>query len=316
MNGTAAVSTRRPATMADLPDVLALAQASDLALIGETDWTEADLREEWQGYDLARDVFLLELDGRLAAYAAFEDRGGGRLLVDGYVHPELTGRGLGGELLRLTEERARAELAAVPGPARVYLQNAALASDPAAPGLYAAHRYEPTRHFWRMVIDLDAAPEPETPAGIELRLLHDPAERRVLYETLEEAFADHWEHRRRDFEDWSRRVFGVAGFDPTLVWVALEGEEVVAANVCWWKRHGDWGWVGILGVRPPWRRRGIAEALLETAFAELFRRGERRVALGVDAQSPTGATRLYEKAGMRVLWEAVVYEKELRAAGA
>jgi mycothiol synthase len=137
-----------------------------------------------------------------------------------------------------------------------------------------------------------------------------------LHETLEEAFEDHWEHRPRSFEEWSRRVLDVEGYDPSLVWVALEGEELVAANVCFWKRHGEWGWVGTLGVRPPWRRRGIAEALLETAFAEFFRRGERRVALGVDAQSPTGATRLYEKAGMRVFWEAIVYEKELRPAGA
>ncbi len=308
--------TRRTATMADLPQVLALAQASDLALIGETDWTEADLREEWQEYDLERDVFLLELDGFLAGYAAFESRGGGRLLVDGYVHPDLTGRGVGAELLRLTEERAREEADSTPAGERVYLQNAALANDPAAAGLYATHGYEPSRHFWRMVIDLERAPEPRVPDGIELRLLRDPEERRGLYETLEDAFEDHWEHRRRSFEEWSRRVVDVEGYDPSLVWVAFEGEELVAANVCFWKRHGEWGWVGILGVRPPWRRRGIAEALLETAFAEFFRRGERRVALGVDAQNPTGATRLYEKAGMRVFWEAVVYEKELRAARA
>ena len=307
---------RRPATLADLPQVLALAQASDVELIGETDWTEADLREEWQDYDLERDVFLVELEGRLAGYGAFESRGGGRMLVDGYVHPELTGNGVGSELLRLSEERAREEVANVPAGERAYLQNAALASDPAAPALYAAHGYEPARHFWRMVIDLERAPEPAVPEGIELRLLREPGERRTLHETLEEAFADHWEHRRRSFEEWSKNVFDVEGYDPSLVWVALDGKELVAGNVCFWKRHGEWGWVGILGVRPPWRRRGIAEALLETAFAEFFRRGERRVALGVDAQSPTGATRLYEKAGMRVFWEAVVYEKELRPASA
>ena len=106
---SAARPVRRTATEADLPEVLALAQASDIALIGETDWTEADLREEWEDYDLARDVFLLELDGRLAGYAAFERKGGGRMLVDGYVHPELTGNGVGSELLRLSEERAREE---------------------------------------------------------------------------------------------------------------------------------------------------------------------------------------------------------------
>jgi len=305
---------RRPATPADLPEVLALAQASDVVLIGESDWTEADLREEWEDYDLARDVFLLELDGRLAGYAAFERRGdSGRMLADGYVHPELTGRGVGSELLRLTERRAREEVASVPAGERVYLQNAALASDPAAPALYAAHGYEPVRRSWRMVIDLERPPEPQVPPGIQLRLFREPEERRAVYEAIEEAFEDHWEHRRRSFEEWSKRAFDVEGYDPSLVWLALEGSEVVAANVCYWKRQGDWGWVGSIGVRPPWRRRGIAEALLETSFAEFFRRGEHRVALGVDAESPTGATRLYEKAGMRIFWEAVVYEKELRA---
>ena len=313
---SAAAPTRRTAAPADLPQVLALAQASDVALIGETDWTEADLREEWEEYDLERDVFLLELDGRLAGYAAFERKGGGRMLVDGYVHPELTGRGVGAELLRLTEARAHEELDAVPPSERAYLQNAALVDDPAVPPLYAAHGYHAERHFWRMMIELERAPEPKAPDGIEIRLFREPGERRAVHATIEDAFEDHWEHRRRSFEEWSKRGFDVDGYDPSLVWVALDGDEVVAANVCYWKRQGDWGWVGSIGVRAKWRRRGIAEALLETAFAEFFRRGERRVALGVDAQSPTGATRLYEKAGMHVFWEAVVYEKELRPAGA
>lgn len=308
---------RRRATSADLPAVLALAQAADVALLGETDWTEADLREEWQDYDLERDVFLLELERRLAGYASFERKGdSGRMLVDGYVHPELKGRGVGSALLRLTEERAREDVPFVPAGERAYLQNATLVNDPAVPPLYAAHGYEPVRRHWRMVIDLERAPEPRVPDGIEVRLYREPEERRVVYETIEEAFEDHWEHRRRTFQEWSKRAFDVEGFDPSLVWVALEGDEVVAANLAYWKRQGDWGWVGSIGVRRPWRRRGIAEALLETAFAEFFRRGERRVGLGVDAQSPTGATRLYEKAGMHVFWEAVVYEKELRAAGA
>ena len=50
---------------------------------------------------------------------------------------------------------------------------------------------------------------------------------------------------------------------------------------------------------------------LEEAFGEFYRRGESRCALGVDANNTTGATRLYERAGMRVLWEAVIFEKEL-----
>lgn len=65
-------------------------------------------------------------------------------------------------------------------------------------------------------------------------------------------------------------------------------------------------------VHPEHRGRGIGgEILLLTAFAELARRGETRVALGVDAQNPTGATQLYEKAGMHVAFRANVYEKAL-----
>ena len=56
-----------------------------------------------------------------------------------------------------------------------------------------------------------------------------------------------------------------------------------------------------LGVRPAWRRRGLGEALLRSAFAELFTRGHRRVGLGVDTENVSGALRLYERVGMRPL---------------
>jgi mycothiol synthase len=72
------------------------------------------------------------------------------------------------------------------------------------------------------------------------------------------------------------------------------------------------GWISTLGVRRPWRRRGLGQALLLTAFNEFYRRGEKIVALSVDAASQTGATRLYERAGMCVYQEFTLYEKELR----
>ena len=75
---------------------------------------------------------------------------------------------------------------------------------------------------------------------------------------------------------------------------------------------GDWGWVSELGVAPAWRRRGLGLALLRESFRRFRETGETVAALGVDSQNPTGATRLYERAGMRVLWRADVWEKELR----
>ena len=66
-----------------------------------------------------------------------------------------------------------------------------------------------------------------------------------------------------------------------------------------------------LGTLEPWRGQGLGRALLLHAFGELYRRGERRVALAVDAGNETGATHLYESVGMRVAWQADVYEKRL-----
>ena len=72
------------------------------------------------------------------------------------------------------------------------------------------------------------------------------------------------------------------------------------------------GWVGSLGVRRPWRKRGLGEALLLQSFYNLHANGYKTIGLGVDAQNPTGATRLYKKAGMHAASEFVTYEKELR----
>jgi len=65
-------------------------------------------------------------------------------------------------------------------------------------------------------------------------------------------------------------------------------------------------------VLRPWRRRGLALALLHHTFGEFYRRGKRRVGLGVDADSLTGALRLYEKAGMHPIRQYASFEKELR----
>ena len=297
----------------DLSEVLALVTAADVAALGESEWTEKALRDEWRELDLAHDAWVVETDGRIGAYATFEDRGGGRLIAEGYVHPELRGRGLGSTLIDLTEERATARTASEPAGPRVYLQNPTLVGDACTPNLYARRGYEPAQYQFRMLAELREPPVVPAVPGVEIRLFHDPDERRALHAVLEDAFAfGREDFRRRTFEEWEPRALGPQ-LDPTLVWVATDGGEIVGANVCGWKLYGDWGWVGTLGVLPSYRGRRIGDALLRTAFAEFWRRGERRVALGVAAESE-GATRLYERAGMRVLYTIVLYEKELRPA--
>lgn len=304
----------RAPSWSDLPGVLELVAAADVAAIGETDLTEDVLASEWRELDLDQDAWVIELDGRVAAYATFDDRGGGRMIADGYVHPELRGRGLGSKLVEVTEAHARNRIGGKPAGVRMYLQHASLVGDDCTPNLFARRGYEPAQYQFRMLAELTSAPEVPAVAGIEIRLMRDPAERREMHAVLEDAFAfGRDDFRRRAYEEWARYVFGREHFDPTLTWVATEDGRMVGANVCGWKEAGDWGWIGTLGVLPSHRGRGIGEALLRTAFAEFWRRGERRVALGVAAYSES-ATRLYERAGMRRLYTIVLYEKELRAA--
>ena len=127
MADTGDLTVRRP-TCGDLPAVLVVLKAADEALLGESEWTEAGLREEWDELDLAEDVWLVELEGRVAGVASLTDRGGGRFIADGYVHPELRGRGVGSMLIRLTEARAD-ELGRSVDAERVYLQNATIEPD-------------------------------------------------------------------------------------------------------------------------------------------------------------------------------------------
>jgi ribosomal protein S18 acetylase RimI-like enzyme len=164
-----------------------------------------------------------------------------------------------------------------------------------------------------MAIDLgdEPPPAPEWPAGIRGSSF-SLADAEAVHAAVEESFAEEWTFRPEPFEAFRRRRLESESFDASLWFVAKDGDEVAAAIICDWKRN-DAGWIAAVAVRPAWRRRGLGLALLRAAFREFHSRGERRCALGVDAQNPTGATRLYERAGMRPLWQADVFEKELSA---
>jgi mycothiol synthase len=115
----------------------------------------------------------------------------------------------------------------------------------------------------------------------------------------------------RSFEDWEQRVLQRHDFNPALTFMAFDGNEVAGVVV---NRYRDIAWVWLLAVRPAWRKRGLGLALLLQAFNTFYQRGDRAVGLGVDSQSLTGATRLYEKVGMRVTRRVDTYAKVIRAA--
>jgi len=162
-----------------------------------------------------------------------------------------------------------------------------------------------------MEIKLQEAPATATfPAGIELRPFNKDEHAIAVWKADTEAFRDHRGSHDRTFEEWSHGKFGNPNFDPTLWMIAWEQDEVAGFSQNRFRK--GIGWIGTIAVHRPWRQRGLGLALMRHTFGEFYKRGTSIVGLGVDSANLTGATRLYEQAGMFIAGEFAMYEKELR----
>jgi GNAT superfamily N-acetyltransferase len=143
-----------------------------------------------------------------------------------------------------------------------------------------------------------------------LRAFIPGQDERAVFDTVEAAFADHWNHIPSEFDEWISRTQR-SGFDPSL-WLLAEAEDGTIPAVSLGTLREDHGWINTVATLRAWRGRGLAGALLRASFRAFWDHDTRVVALGVDAQSPTGATRVYEAAGMRAGSSAVIFQKILR----
>lgn len=307
--------TFRPPGMADAQGVADLIAARDIADYGATDSNVEEVLNYWEAprFDLQQDArIVVAPDGLIVGYEEVYPRSDERLEFDGYVHPHETGRGFGTLLIRWAEERARQRVAEMQTTGQIILLGNTAAVDQNACAMFNAEGFNLVRQFWRMEIEMTSPPDrPMWPAGLIVRPMRPDRDERLVHATIEEAFADHWGHVPRSFEDWEQAVLRSKGFDPALTFMAFDGNEVAGVVV---NRYRDIAWVWQLAVRRAWRQRGLGLALLRHSFDAFYQRGDRAVGLGVDAQSLTGATRLYEKAGMRVTKRYDTYEKVLRNA--
>jgi len=251
-------------------------------------------------------------DGQLAGFEAFNNiHEHASLNGDGYVHPGYRDLGIGSALLEKLDERARQEVPLAPADLRVFIRNGLDTGDKSGRAIHEAAGFKPIRYSWRMEITLENMPtNPAWPEGVELRPFISGQHDRLVFEAEQEAFADHWGHTPMDYEYWHMRKVEREAFDASLWHIAWAGDQVAGVSEC--RMRGGIGWVGTLGVRRPWRKKGLGMALLLHSFSEFHKRAEKTIGLGVDASNPTGATRLYERAGMHVASEFVIFEKEYR----
>jgi len=317
----------RPATLADVSEVVALMNLSSQALLGVDGNTVDEWATEWQtpGFELSANTrVVVAPGGELAGYANLWDNAPHVQFEQlGRVHPNHTGRGVGSYLLAWVEQRASEILPMAPHSARVTLVSWVNSLDLESLRLLRDHGHQHVRSNFRMVIDLDpsAPPAPPAwPAGVGVRAFVPGQDDRATLEVIRAAFRDHWGHVDQPFEQdlqrWTHHWRNDPEFDPSLWFLAVAGDEVIGTALSRMNlpEAPDMGWVYSLGVLRAWRRQGVAGALLQHCFAQLGQRGRRRVGLGVDADSLTNALHLYEKAGMRSdpTHTYQVWEKELR----
>lgn len=296
----------RPPRDEDVPAIIELMNAASLRAYGSADMTEAELRR-WLNtpkVDPERDIRLAEDGSRLVGYGDVDPIGSEpvRNWCQIVVHPDADPGVVASPLVAWCEERA------AEGVLRTWAPS--VASDLAA--AFDRLGLQLIRHSYRMQIDLDRRPDPPLwPDGILVRTFN-PGDAERVYDAHQETFADSWEHVCEPYEEWSHWLLNRDDFDPSLWFLAEDGEQLAAILLAI-PRETDpgEGHVQILGVRRPWRRSGLGRALLIHAFREFHSRGFQRVGLGVDASSLTGANRLYESAGMRVVRQTDFYEKTL-----
>jgi mycothiol synthase len=317
---------RRFRGAADYPHIATVGNASRMADGSEWMLTADEVGLEFEHldhFDPALDFLMAELDGQPAGYAQAEwwQEADGPYRYGIYLHvlPEQRGLGIRRALLYWAEDRLARIAAEHPdGVEKTY---STFAHDKATTWMaeLAAEGYQPVRYFYKMSRPL-AGPLPDfpMPEGLELRPV-TPDHYRLIWDAHLEAFRDHWGHSEMpdSYFDWW--INDPVTFQPELWQVAWDIEQNVVAgqiqtfisaheNELFGRRRG---YTESISVRRPYRRRGLAHAMIGESLRVLQAQGMAESALNVDTENLSGATRIYEECGFRAYGRGAMYRKAL-----
>lgn len=311
---------------ADLAEIVRIdnleAEADSLPERTNVDDTAAQFGHPNDSFDPRRDVTLAEMDGQVVAV-------GWRSVVDttddyreyrlhGAVDPAWRRRGIGRAMLLENERRLRDVAAAEHGASR--RTYGAWCGDSQSGGvvLLESAGFGRVRYFFDMVRphvdDIEDVPLPE---GLEIRPI-GPELTRAVWKADVEAFRDHWggfDHSEEQLQRWLTSPSN----DLSLWLVAFDGDEVAGGVINSIDAHMNEamgfrrGWLNSVFTRRPWRRRGLARALIARSLVLHRDRGMTSAALGVDAENPSGALGLYEGMGFDVNYRATAWRKAFEA---
>ncbi len=238
-----------------------------------------------------------------------------RAYLFGTVDPAWRRKGIGRAMFAWQVDRARAVLNRYDHDLPRFIKTAAWDWLTDAQHLYERFGFQPVRWFDELLRPLDPPLQPPGLTGVDITAWRaDKAEEvRLLHNR---AFADHWGSGSIDPASWTKNLTGY-GMRLDLSVVAMAGNDVV--GYCMNEVYPDDeellgrrdGWIGTLGVDQDHRGKGIASALIAASLALFRQAGLTHASIGVDADSPTGAHRLYHRLGFELEKRSVTHQLEL-----
>jgi GNAT superfamily N-acetyltransferase len=310
----------------DFPGMAAVVNRYNAAVEEDQFDTVESLAEEYAHLvrsDPYRDMIVAEIDGRLVGYMRgwwYQEQDGGLIYgANAFIEPARLGQGIERAMLRWIEGRQREIAAGYPDGCPKAFQRFISEKETALIALLESEGYTPARYTFSMVRpSLDDIPDFPLPAGIELRPAR-PEHYRLIWEADLEAFRDHWgvaTLSEADYEAWQADM---VIFQPELWQIAWDvATDEIAGQVRTfidWEgnkaKHRARGYTEFISVRRPWRRRGLARALIAESLRVQRMVGMTESELGVDSENLTGATRVYEDCGFRVVARNMIYRKSL-----
>lgn len=273
-------------------------------------------------FDPYEDVMIVELEGKPIGVSSvrWKQKPDGVRLYEHHAHlvPEARFPGLRQSMFLWGEQRLREIAAGHHTQDRKELEVWVKAEMNDWRRLVLANGYKDAWHLFEMRRpNLDNIPDHKLPAGIEIR----PVTRenfRLVYAGAREAFLD---ERSFTEERWGEEACERTLANPELridLWqVAWDGDQIVGGvaviispeeNAAMNRKRG---WTEAVFVRRPWRKKGVARALLASSLRVLKEVGMEEAALGVDTDNPSGALRIYQDMGYVADFEFVFARKPL-----
>lgn len=273
--------------------------------------------------DPYQDMIFAEINNEVIGYSRgwwFDEENGPRLYsFVGFLVPAWRRKGIGREMLRWMESRLCTIAIEYPSAQAKFFQAITTQDEVGLATMLEREGYHPVRYAWEMVRPtLDDLPDFPLPEGLEVRPVL-PEHYRAIWDASNEAFRDNWGFVQPSEEDYQAWLQEKTIFQPHLWQIAWDkATNQIAGQIRTFINHAlnekynrKRGFTEFISVRRPWRRRGLARALIALSLNTQKESGMTESALGVDSENLSGATRIYEACGFRVVKQSTVYRKPL-----